>query len=212
VSARLLVLGATGRTGRELVAQARERGHDVTVLVRDPGRLDPAPSGVRVVTGGLADPAALDDALEGRDAVLCALGPRSPAALLRCRLMRDSMDALLPAMERRGARRLVLLSALGAGRSAAVAPRPLRLAFRTLLRTVGRDKAASEEAIRASAVDWTIVYPPALTDGPRTGRLRTGDDLHLRGVPKVSRADLADFMLSQVENAAFSRRDAIVSA
>jgi uncharacterized protein YbjT (DUF2867 family) len=113
-------------------------------------------------------------------------------------------------MERRAVGRLILLSALGVGESAGHAPPALRIAFRTLLRQVGRDKAASEECLRASDVDWTIVYPPSLTNGPRTGDYRSGEALDLKGVPKISRADVAEFMLSQLGDSAYSRRIAIV--
>jgi putative NADH-flavin reductase len=124
--------------------------------------------------------------------------------------MRASMEALIPVMRRRGVSRLILLSALGVGRSAEHSPLALRLAFATLLRQVGKDKAAAEAYVGASDVDWTIVYPPALTDGPRTGNYRAGGTLELRGVPKISRGDVAEFMLSQLAGSDYSRGIAIV--
>lgn len=207
---RLLVLGATGLTGRHLVEGALEQGHAVTTVVRDPERLAAAHPQLRAVTGSSTDPAVVDEATAGQDAVLCALGTRSPRSLVRCDLMRASIDALVPAMERHGVDRVVLLSALGVGESASHAPVALRLAFRTLLTQVGRDKAAAEERLRASDVDWTVVYPPALTDGPPSGDYRAGEELRLRGLPKISRADVARFMLSEIDGGAFSRKIAIV--
>jgi putative NADH-flavin reductase len=207
----LLLLGATGLTGRHLLAGALERGHEVTVLVRDPGKLTAEHPRLRTVVGSATDPATVDDALAGRDAVLCALGTRSPSSLLRCRLMTDSMRALVPAMRRRGASRLVLLSALGVGHSADHAPLALRAAFRTVFRQVGRDKAAAEEYVRAGDLDWTVVYPPALTDDPPSGDYRSGRALAVKGLPRISRADVAHFMLSQLSDTAFSRDIAIVA-
>src|SRR5437899_13000327 len=84
---RLLLLGATGRTGAELLARAARRGHEVSVVVRDPRRLDARQRPVRLLSGSATDPAVIDDAVGGQDAVLCALGPRSPVELLRAELM-----------------------------------------------------------------------------------------------------------------------------
>src|SRR5439155_20580419 len=114
-----------------------------------------------------------------------------------------------PAMKRRGVSRLILESALGVGQSAEHAPAAFRLAFVTVLRQVGRDKAAAEDYLRASDLDWTIVYPPSLTNGPATGAYRSGETLELGGVPTISRADVAHFMLNQLDDASYSRRMAI---
>jgi putative NADH-flavin reductase len=207
---RLLVLGATGRTGAAIVAQALDAGHDVRVLVREPAHLaSQHAERVEVRVGDVTDADVVDDAVGGCQAVLSALGVSSPRALLGTTLMRDTIAALLPAMERRGVPRLVVLSALGVGASRDAASTPLRLAFGTALRQVGADKAASEELIRRSELAWTIVYPPALTDGARTGRFATADE-RVRGVPRISRADVAAFMLAQLSDAAFVRRDAVL--
>jgi putative NADH-flavin reductase len=209
---KLLLLGATGLTGRQLLAQALEQGHDIAALVRDPGKLAVEHERLRTVTGDATDAAAVDHALEGRDAVLCALGTRSPRSLVSSNLMTASMRALVPAMKRRGVSRLILESALGVGQSAEHAPAAFRLAFATVLRQVGRDKAAAEDYLRASDLDWTIVYPPSLTNGPATGAYRSGETLDLGGVPTISRADVAHFMLNQLDDATYSRRMAIVSS
>lgn len=202
------MLGATGGTGSELVRQALEQRHELTLLVRDRGRL-PADFGrLRTVVGSATDPQPLDEAVAGQDAVLCALGTRSPFGT---DLMRASVRALVPAMERHGVRRLILLSALGVGESYAHAPLLFRVAFRTLLAQVGRDKALAERELRASALDWTIVYPPALTRGPRTERYRAGETLELSSRAKVSRADVAHFMLTQLADDRFRRKAAVVS-
>lgn len=211
MKAKLLVLGATGGTGQQLVVQGLELGYVITALVRNPDGLRVEHERLRTVTGDATDGTAIEEALDGQDAVLCALGPTSPRSLVRCTLMRESTRILLPAMKRRGVNRLVLLSALGAGASAAHAPLLLRIAFQTLLRQVGKDKAAAEELLGATEIDWTVVYPPSLTDGTRTGTYRSGEALELKGLPKISRGDVAEFMLSQVDQTTYSRKIAIVS-
>jgi putative NADH-flavin reductase len=207
---RLLLLGATGRTGARLLARASSQGHDVSVVVRDPRRLDARQRPARLLSGSATDAALLDHAVAGRDAVLCALGPRSPLELLRSQLMRRSIPSLTEAMERNGVARLIVLSALGVGESRRYAPRASRLAFSTILRQVGNDKQSAEAAVRASALDWTIVYPPALSDGPATGAYRHGETLRVSGRASISRADVAEFMLGQLTDTTYSRRGAII--
>jgi putative NADH-flavin reductase len=209
---KLLLLGATGLTGQQLLAQAIEQGHDVTALVRSPSKLSVNHGPMRIVTGDATDAAAVDAALDGRDAVLCALGTRSPKAVIGTDLMTASMHALVPAMKRRGVNRVIVESALGVGQSADSAPPAVRLAFATLLRQTGKDKAAAEEYLRASDLDWTVVHPPSLTNGPATGVYRSGEALKLKGVPKISRADVAHFMLSQLDDATYNRGMAIISS
>jgi uncharacterized protein YbjT (DUF2867 family) len=122
------------------------------------------------------------------------------------------VPALVTSMKRHGVRRLILLSALGVGESARHAPSVARVAFGTILRQVGKDKRRAEEAVRASDLEWTIVYPPALTDGPATGGYRYGESLKLSGSPRISRADVARFMLAQLEDDRYLRKGAIVGA
>ena len=208
---KLLLLGATGLTGQQLLARALEQGHDITALVRNPSKLSAEQARVRIVTGDATDPDAVDDALKDRDAVLCALGTRSPTSMFSCDLMTASMRALVPSMKGRGVDRVIVESALGVGPSATHAPPAVRLAFATLLRQVGKDKATAEEYLRAIGLDWTIVYPPSLTNGPASGHYRSGAALQLRGVPKISRASVAHFMLSQLNDTTYSRGMAIVS-
>jgi putative NADH-flavin reductase len=209
---RLLLLGATGRTGTELLARATRQGHDVSVLVRDPSRFDARQRPVRLLSGSATDPALIEDAVGGQDAVLSALGPRSPKELVRSELMRRSMANLTDSMERHGVARLIVLSALGVGASRPYAPLGARVAFSTVLRQVGRDKRRAEATVRESALDWTIVHPPALTNGSVTGEYRHGETLRLSGRARISRADVAEFMLAQATetHSTYIRRAVII--
>jgi putative NADH-flavin reductase len=207
---KLLVLGASGRTGRELLAGASRQGHEVAALARDPGRLTMQDERMRVLVGSATNPAVVEEAVAGNDGVLCALGPSSARELLRSRLMRGCVPALLGAMERHRVRRLILLSALGVGESRPHATGVARLGFATILRQVGTDKERAEEAVRASDLEWTIVYPPALSNGTATGNYRHGESLKLSGSPRISRADVADFMLAQLASDSYVRKGAIV--
>jgi putative NADH-flavin reductase len=208
-SQKLLVLGATGGTGRSVVEQAVAAGFTVTVLARNPDAL-PDARAVRVVTGDLVrDSAVLDAALPGQDAVISALGVGT--SFTSGRLISQSAPPIVASMRRHGVRRLIFTSAFGVGATRRDTPLLPRLFIATLLRDVYADKQRGEEAILTSDLDWTIVYPAGLTDGPRTGRYRVGERLSLRGFPRISRADVADFLLRQLGDRSFIGKGVLIA-
>lgn len=207
---KLLVLGPTGGTGLEVLRQGLAQGHEIAAFARDPAKLQLADARLQVVAGALpADALALDAALKGRDAVICSLGVRK--ALMSGGLIEGAMRVLVPAMERAGARRLLLVSANGVGETRARSPLLPRILYRLLLGDIFADKAAGEAIVRASSLEWTIAYPVLLTDGPRTGRYRAGEALELRGMPKISRADVADFLMRELAARDFVRKGVVLS-
>jgi len=207
---KLLVLGATGGTGLEVLRQGLAQGHEVAAYVRNPAKLQLADARLQVIPGALpGDAAGLEAALSGRDAVVCSLGVRN--AFKSGGLIEGAMRVLVPAMERAGVRRLLLVSANGVGETRARSPLVPRIMYRLLLGDIFADKAAGEAIVRASALEWTIAYPVLLTDGPRSGRYRAGEALELRGMPKISRADVADFLLRELAQRAFVRKGAVLS-
>jgi putative NADH-flavin reductase len=121
------------------------------------------------------------------------------------------MQVIVPAMEQAGVRRLILMSAFGVGASSRDAPLIPRLFFRTLLREVFADKLAAEGLVRNSSLEWTLVYPVMLTNGPLTEKYRVGERLQLHGMSKISRADVAHFILEEAERSAFVRKTAVIS-
>lgn len=207
---KILVLGATGGTGREVLRQGLAAGHEIAAFVRSPAKLQLADARLQVIPGTLpGDAAGLEAALSGRDAAICSLGVRN--AFTSGGLIEGAMRLLVPAMERAGVRRLLLVSANGVGETRARSPLVPRIMYRLLLGDIFADKAAGEAIVRASALEWTIAYPVLLTDGPRTGRYRAGEALELRGMPKISRADVADFLLRELAQRAFVRKGAVLS-
>ncbi len=186
---RLTVFGGTGQVGRQLLEQALQDGHDVAVLARDPGRL-PRHDRLRPVRGDVRDPGAVRQAIAGGDAVLSALGQRSFRQVTVCA---DGMRTILPAMTALGVRRLIAVSGYGVADSRGNLYSAISW---TAIRAIMRDKEAMEELIRASAADWTIVRPATLTNGALTGAYRTGTTLRLTPASRISRADVANFMLS----------------
>jgi uncharacterized protein YbjT (DUF2867 family) len=207
---RLVVFGATGPTGRELVAQALEQGHEVTVFARRPQAVTAQQGKLRVAKGDtMREPDAIEEALRGQDAALCALG--AGKVFFPNRLMERSIGNIVPAMQRAGVKRFILMSAFGVGETASRAPILPRFLYATLLSGLFADKERAEETLRASALDWTIVYPVMLTDGPRTGTYRSGEALELTGLPTISRADVAHCMLAELASGAHIRKGMAIS-
>lgn len=191
---KLVVFGATGPTGREIVTQALTLGHEVRAFARDPARLAAAHEHLEIARGDVYDQWAVDQAVSGRDAVICALGIRRGAPKT---LVTDGTQRILRAMSKHGVRRFVGLSAFGAGET-----RDGSLYVRVtwaMLRPNLLDKERYEQLVRASDRDWTLVRPPRLTGGPATGRYRVGSDLRMGLNATVSRADVAAFVLQQLD-------------
>jgi putative NADH-flavin reductase len=195
---RLTLFGATGGTGRHVVEQALAAGHHVTAVVRDPGRLgSPPAAGLTVVTARLHDHAAVEQAVSGADAVVDALGAGGTGPTT---VRVDAARVITAAMRDAGVRRLVVVSAAGAHTTG---DGPLvRFVVKPVLGYVLRhpfaDMRAMEEVVRASGLDWTIVLPPQLTDGPRTGAVRRRVGANVRGSYRIARADLAAAVLDAV--------------
>ena len=200
---KLLVLGATGGTGLEIVRQSIERGHLLTALVRSADRLHPFRDRITVKQGELLDSSELERAIRGQDAVLSGFGPRVPVSKADATLLQRFAGALTKAMLLAGVKRVVVESVALLFKDAIVPPAYLlgRLFFP---RTVA-DASAMERVFGESDLDWTMVRPPELTDLPYTGKYRVRKDHLPRFGFKISRADVADFMIKAVEGHSWIR-------
>lgn len=190
----VFVLGAAGKTGRLIVEMAVAAGHEVTALVRDASRYD-APPGVRVLRGDATDPPALARGMAGQDAVIDAVGGKTPWR--KTDLERTVARAIVEAARQHGARRLIAISALGVGDSTAHAPLPVRLLLLpTFLRGSTADKAAMEREVEQAGIPYVLVRPAVLNDQPAVGAVRV-----LTGTEKgrqITRADVAAFVIEQL--------------
>jgi uncharacterized protein YbjT (DUF2867 family) len=195
---RVLVIGATGGTGRELVRQALEQGHQVTAFVRKPGKLKIEHPNLRVAQGNVRDYASVEAAMRGQTAVLSALGHKR--FFYPTRILSEGTRNILRAMKTCDVPRLVCESSLGVGNSVG------RLGlFGTffvvpvVLPFIYWDKVRQEKAIEESDVDWVIVRPATLTNKPARGTYRHGRNVgNFILTRSISRADVADFMLKQL--------------
>jgi uncharacterized protein YbjT (DUF2867 family) len=194
----LLVLGATGRTGRLVVEQALAAGHSVTALVRSPEKLTLRNSNLRVVTGEATDTLAVSRALEGADAVVSTLGGNGS-------VIADSTQAIVAAARAAGVGRIVVLSSWLVERDRMDAV--TRLFTGIAMGPVIRDHTAGDQALRRSDLEWTIVYPSMLTDDPADGSVAVLPEGAKRRVwQKISRADVAAWLVQAATAVQYSRR------
>ncbi|MFD2936379.1 NAD(P)-dependent oxidoreductase [Spirosoma flavum] len=202
---QLVVIGATGGTGRQAIEQALQRGHFVTAFVRDPAKLAMQNPNLTVLTGDVLKPDTLLPAVRRQDAVICALGGRIGQ---KNPVVADGTINLISVMRQVGVRRLLVVSSVGVGTSYEEASLPSKLFIKTLLSGEIAEKEKQEQAVRESKLDWVIVRPTSLTNGPVTGQYRIGEHLPFTrfSIPKISRADVAAFLLDQLDKDTYLRK------
>jgi putative NADH-flavin reductase len=198
---KLLVLGATGGIGLEIVRQAVARHHSVTVLVRSPDRLAAFQGRIAFEQGDLLSTSELERAIQGNDAILSAFGPRVPVMKADANVLRDFASVLTLAMRRVSVPRLVIVSTAFLFKDSIMPP--TYLVGRLFFSGVVVDASAMERTIAGSGLDWTIVRPPQLTDKPFSVRYRVREGhLPVFGF-HVSRADVADCLIKTAEDRAY---------
>jgi len=199
---RLIIFGATGGTGQQVVTQALAQGHSVTVFVRRPEAVTTQHANLTVVQGDITDQDAVQRAIPGHDVVISALGTRGGPAVLP-----EGTRNILEAMASHGVRRSLWVSSFGAGDSLQqMGWLSQTLIVKGILRKAIQEKNAQEQIILASGGDWTIARPGGLTDGPLTGTYRVTGPGDKVGQPSISRADVADFLLKNLTDTRFVRK------
>jgi putative NADH-flavin reductase len=202
---RIALFGATGGTGMQVLEQALAAGHSIQALARDSGKLEPR-EGLTVVQGDVLDQAATDTSVEGTDAVICVLGTKPGNDPVEA----AGTERILAAMDKHGVKRLIAVSSMGVGDSIDQINFAFRIIMNLTLKRIMEAKAEQERLIMASDTDWTIVRPGGLTDGPRTDTYQAGTDKSIKAT-RVSRADVADFVLKQLTDDRYVRQTPAVS-
>ena len=207
---KVLVLGATGGTGRLIVRRALTRGYDVTALVRSAEKGSDL-TGAKLIVGDARDEKTLRQALKAQDAVISALG--TPASPFReVTLLSTSTRALVSAMKAEQVSRLVCITGMGAGDSAGHGGFLFdKLIFPVLLRNVYADKNRQEAIVRASGLDWVLVRPSILNDKPGGGTIRALTDLSDFHGGTIAREDVANFVLDQVSADTWTHRSPLIT-
>jgi uncharacterized protein YbjT (DUF2867 family) len=198
----LTVLGAAGAAGVQLVEQALAAGHQVTALARSGENLTLTNPNLDVVQGDATDRAVVSQAMKAADAVISVLGARGP-------VIAEATRAVVAAAEQAGPDRIVMLSSFAVARDRL---KPVsKLVTRMAMGSQIKDKTAGEEVLRASGPDWTIVYSALLTNGPKT-EPRVVPETEKVGISqRISRADVASFLLQAATDGLYSRRDVIIT-
>jgi putative NADH-flavin reductase len=209
----ILIIGATRGIGRRLVEQALEKGHTVTALVRrDPDRLDIEHERLNKLKGDILDTASVEEAAAGQDAICSTIGVKPLEAFKTVTVFSEGTKNVLEAMHKTGVRRFICITGIGAGDSRGhggflydklLLPLPFKKVY--------DDKDRQEAIIKASDVDWVIVRPAFLTNGPLTRKYRALIDLEGVTAGKISRADVAHFMLNELDYNKFLRQTPLLT-
>lgn len=200
---RILIFGSTGSIGKLLVQQALEENHHVTAFVRNPMAISIRHPNLSVIRGDVIDRTSVERATPGHDAVICTLGAGSKGMVRAV-----GTQNIIVAMDKAGIKRFICQSTLGAGDSRGNLNFFWKhIMFGMLLRKAYADHELQESYVMQSDLDWTIVRPAAFTDGPRTQNYVHGFDPNATGLTlKVSRADVADFLLKQLSDLRYLRK------
>ena len=201
---KIVVLGATGGTGMQLVRQSIARSHAVTAFVRNAAALNEFKSQINIVEGNILDSSSLKRVIGGNDVILSGFGPRIPLAKSDAHLLESFARVLTGAMQDSGVMRAVIISTAFLFRDS-IFP-PVYFLGKLLFPTVVSDSAELEAVFQRSGLDWTLVRPPELTNGPLTGRYR----IRLEHLPRfglrISRADVADYFVRVLNDPSVFRR------
>ena len=204
---KVVVFGATGTAGREIVAQALIEGHEVTAFVRDPAKMTvedkmgSAKDRLTALTGDIFDYSAVKQAVQGQEAVICSLGSSS---LTKTNVRGEGTANIVKAMEEENVDRLVVVSAMGTGESWSALSFTNKLFYATLLRASRQDHEAQEAVVKESTLSWTIIRPSGLTDDEPTGDYAIAENIQGES-SKIPAADVAHAIIKELDGNAFVR-------
>jgi putative NADH-flavin reductase len=195
---KIAIFGATGGTGREIVKQAIEQGHEITVLVRNPQNLSIHDKKLNIITGDVLNKEDAVRTIQGNEAILVALGVKPPS---KAKVVGPGTKNIIEAMKAHNVKRLIVESAMFMDDVVRKNSFLISLLTKTFMKGLYADKLVQESAVRESGLEWVIVRPVGLTSGSKTEKYRFGENLPLKGMfPTISRADVADFMLKQLSS------------
>lgn len=204
---KLVIFGSTGSIGTQVVEQALEQGYTVTAFVRNPAKLNIQHPHLNIFTGDVINPTSVEQAVVGHDAAICVLGSGNKLS------GKQGTQNIIQALEKAGVRRFICQSTLGAGDSWDSLNFYWKyIMFGFILRKVFADHQIQEQYVQQSNLDWTIIRPGAFVEGSRTGKYRHGFSGSDRSSQlKISRADVADFILQQLTNNTYLGKAASLS-
>ncbi|MEO5581652.1 MAG: SDR family oxidoreductase [Saprospiraceae bacterium] len=201
----IIIFGASGATGHELVNQALTQGHFVTAFVRNPAKLNIVHHHLKIIEGDIIHYPIVEAAIKGQDAVISSLGAASPFKFDQTVV--DGVQNIIKAMEKTRISRFIYLSFVGVKESRNTAGFVIKYIAPRLLSTEIAGHEKREKMIKQSSLEWTIIRAPTLTNGKHLRQFRSGEGISSKGFTVIiSRADVADFMLQQFESNNFIRK------
>ncbi len=213
---KVIIIGGSHGIGKATAEAALAAGHTATVFSRRPERIGLKHQKLRLVSGSVLDAAAVGQAIRGQQAVIITLGIPTrlaigPPLAGRSYVLSEGTHHVIAAIQKHGVRRLICETAIGAGESRRQCTPLARFAFRVVLRWLFREKDRQEELTRGTDLDWTIIRPTALSNGPATGLYDVGPKLRSGILTYVSRRDAADLMVRSLGDKATYRTALTVS-
>jgi putative NADH-flavin reductase len=206
----VLIIGATRGIGFQVLQHALEKDHTVTVLARSPGKLALKHERLRVMQGDIRDEQVVGSATQGQDAVVCCIGIMP--TLKPVTVFSDGIQNVLASMDKNEVKLLISVTGIGAGDSRGHGGFFYDKIFQPLLlKTIYADKDHEESLIKGSQVNWIIVRPGFLTNGPMTGTYRVLTDMNDVKAGKISRADVAHFILDQLDSPKYLRQTPLLA-
>jgi putative NADH-flavin reductase len=207
---RIAIIGASRGIGAELLKAAIAAGHEVTALVRDPATLNISTPGLKVIKGDILDPSSVAAAIAGQEAICVCIG--IPPTRKPVDVFSRGTQNILGAIGKESNQKLILVTGIGAGDSKGHGGFFYdRILNPLLLATNYADKDRAESIVKASNMEWLIVRPGFLTNDPRTGKYRVIDNLSGVTAGKISRADVADFILKQLASPTYFGKTPLIT-
>ncbi len=193
---KIIIFGASGGTGRQLVEQGLSQGHHITAFVRNPESLTIKDKNLTIFAGDVLKKDDVEKAIKGQGAVISALGNKTSNALRKSNtIISDGVKNIISAMKEDNVKRLLFIASFGVNKNIFL---PEKLVLRTILKNLFADIPKQEGLIKASGLDWTIVHPARLVNTPKTGTYNQGENLSISLSSKIARSDVADFLLKNI--------------
>ena len=204
---KLVVFGATGKTGQEIVKQSLSQGYKVTAFVRDPSKMTLEHGDLKIIKGDIYEFTAVKQAVRGQDAVICSLGTSD---LGKTTVRSEGTANIIRAMKENHVNRIVVVTAMGVAESWSTLSFVNKLFFVTLLRNTRQDHENQEVLVKDSDLDWTIIRPSGLTDTPRTEGYAIGENVHAN-TSRIARADVAHAIVKEVHDNAYVHKSVTIT-
>lgn len=205
---RILLLGATGKTGRQLMLEGLQQGHTITAFVRNPKALQ-IENNLTLFQGNVLDAKQVAEAIKGQDVVISVLGNKTSTALGKpSTTISDGVVNIIAGMKENNVKRLLFVASFGVNKEIFL---PEKLFIKTVLRNIFADIPLQEKLIKESGLEWTIVHPARLVDTPKTGKYKVGEHIPIGLFSRISRADVADFLLKGINEKDFLHKTITLS-